>query len=94
MVGLCRTEPSNVDGAFGRSPMHLISRNGSAHVTAGTELLGACSTRYFLCGCAGSLVEQLSRFQHCMHDHGELACHRDGGALEADALSQFEPPVS
>lgn len=47
-----------------------------------------------LCGCPGSLVEQFSRFQHGVHDYGEFASHRDGGAFEADPLPQFEPPVS
>lgn len=57
MLGLRRTELSNVDGAFVQCPMHLISRNGSAHVPAGTNPLAACLPAKLLRRSAGGLVK-------------------------------------
>jgi hypothetical protein len=83
-----------VDGALGRSPVHPIKRNGSAQVPAGTGSLADCVPTKFLRGSAHLSVEQLSGFQHGMHDDGKFSRHGDGSALEADALSKFETPVS
>lgn len=83
-----------MDGALGRSPVHPIKRNGSAHVPAGTGTLVGCSPTKLLRGSDDLPVEQLSGFQHGMHDNGKLPRHRDGSALEADALSELQAPLS
>lgn len=59
MLGLRRTELSNVDGASGQRPMHPISRNGPAHVPAGTSPLAGCLPAKLLCWGAGGPVKQL-----------------------------------
>jgi hypothetical protein len=56
-VGLRRTEPSYVDGALGKKPVHPIKRNGSAHVPAGTDPLADCSPAKLLRWRASGLVE-------------------------------------
>ena len=82
-----------MDGALGQGPVHLISRNGSAHVPAGTDPLAGCLPAKLLGRSAGGLVEQLARLEYGMHDDGEFPCHRDSGALEADTLAKPESPV-
>jgi len=37
-------------------------------------------------------VEQFTCTKHGVHDHGELARDRDGRALEADLLLEFQAP--
>ena len=40
------------------------------------------------------LPEWLAGDQHCMHDDGEFAGYRDGCSLEAEPLSQLQPPFA
>ena len=93
-MGLRRTEPSYVDGALGRSPVHPIKRNGSAHVPAGTDPLASCLLAELLRRSACGPIEEFAGFQHGVHDNGELPGHGDSGALEADALTELKAPVS
>lgn len=72
-MGLRRTEPSNVDGALGRSPVHPIRRNGSAHVPAGTDPQACCLPADLLGRSSCVPVEEFSGFQHSVQDNGELA---------------------
>jgi hypothetical protein len=83
-----------VDGAIGRSPVHPIKRNGSAHVPAGTGSLFGCSPTKLLRGSDDLPVEQLSGFQHGMHDDGKFSRHCNGSMLEADPLSELQAPFS
>ena len=83
-----------MDGALGRSPVHPIKWHGSAHVPVGTGSLVGYSPTKLLRGRDDLPVEQLPGFQHGMHDDGKLPRHRDGCALEADALSEFQAPFS
>ena len=83
-----------MDGELGISPVHPMKRNGSAHVPAGTGSLVGCLPTKLLRGSDDLPVEHLSGFQHGMHDDDKLPCHRDGCALEADALSERQAPFS
>ena len=66
-------------------------RNGPAYVPAGTP---RHAMRRFRAGCSGlggwGPVEQFSRPQHGVHDHGELARDGDGGAFEADLFPELQ----
>src|SRR5918994_720089 len=75
--------------------VHPIKRNGSAHVPAGTsrraQRLNAMRNRSG--PCAEGPVEERAGFEHCMHRDRQFACNRNGGALKADALPEFEAPA-
>lgn len=73
---------------------HIRCRSGAVHSNrdASARLrAGACELAVSGHG-AGCPVEQLAGFQHRVHDDGQLARNGDGRTLEADPLSQLQPP--
>ena len=76
------------------SAVHPNTRNGSAHVPAGTsqraQRLSAILNRSS--GGSDASVEEGAGLEHRVHDNGELPRHSNGCPFEADPLSQFEAP--
>lgn len=89
MMGLRERSLPSVDGALGSKPVHphlaewlcpRPGRDGSAV---------RCSPMLRLSGSSSGSVEQLSRFQHRMHDDRELTGDGDCCAFEADPFFEF-----
>lgn len=96
MVEFRGGEPSNVGCALRGNAVHPASRNGSAHVP-GRDMIWL-STQYAISqrsnGHSDGSIKKFSRFQHGMHCDGQLASQGGSGALEAEALPQFQTPCS
>lgn len=67
--------------------MQPHQRNGSAHVPAGTLQALSYERYQILCRHARSRIEELSGFQHGVHDDSQLSRDGHGSSFEADPLS-------
>lgn len=74
--------------------MQPHQRNGSAHVPAGTLKRSVIERYKILFRHARSRIEELSGFQHGVHDDSQFSRDSHGSSFEADPLSQLKPPCS